>query len=389
MKTNIFLCHASEDKQIVERYYEGLRSFDDINPWYDKKTILAGRRIPEALQEAITAAPVFLLFWSKAACDKYIKEGPEGFSNIKLEVNLALFRKNVTNESFNATDQLLIVVRLDDTPLVAPLDVRLQSTRHIDGRDCYYENVKATDIDTHIPPKRIDIPNSAREVVEWKEWRAVNEIVGSIRGVVPVYGTEVVLEINGKSYLEHVWIGGNSGDPEKRNGTAYVEECIDLKRGEKNVTLIPAILFGGGTGFRIKIPKHVKQGYFIANIPFGSSLESWSEVDLTKHREIRFNARAFVNGISVRISLCDTSHGETTECGHRETNTQIIELGYTWKPCRPYSIKLDDFDWTKTGTPKNSGAVQRSSMLQLIIGTVGMNWPDGNYTIEFKQVVVI
>ena len=69
MKT--FLCHASEDKALVEQVYVRLSArFPDIQGWLDKYEILGGDDLIETIHAGISAADKFLIFISPNSIDK-------------------------------------------------------------------------------------------------------------------------------------------------------------------------------------------------------------------------------------------------------------------------------------------------------------------------------
>jgi hypothetical protein len=77
----IFLCHASEDKNTALDIYEHLRQ-EGFKPWLDKKDLLPGQFWREEIPKAIKASDFVLVFLSKVSVSK------KGF--VQKEFKLAL-----------------------------------------------------------------------------------------------------------------------------------------------------------------------------------------------------------------------------------------------------------------------------------------------------------
>ena len=66
-----FLCHASEDKALVEQVYLRLKeTYLEIEPWLDKYEIIGGDDLIETIHAAISDADKFLIFLSPNSVDK-------------------------------------------------------------------------------------------------------------------------------------------------------------------------------------------------------------------------------------------------------------------------------------------------------------------------------
>jgi TIR domain len=66
-----FLCHASEDKALVEQVYLRLKqTYPEIDPWLDKYEIIGGDDLIETIHAAISDADKFLVFLSPNSVDK-------------------------------------------------------------------------------------------------------------------------------------------------------------------------------------------------------------------------------------------------------------------------------------------------------------------------------
>lgn len=65
----IFLAHASEDKETVIGLYERLKQ-QGYKPWLDKKDLLAGQRWEDEIQKAISDSEIFLACLSQNSVQK-------------------------------------------------------------------------------------------------------------------------------------------------------------------------------------------------------------------------------------------------------------------------------------------------------------------------------
>src|SRR5215510_5246456 len=100
----IFLCHASEDKEAVETIYERLKGLG-YKPWLDKKDLLPGLQWRVEIPKAIRASDNILIFLSKTSVAK------RGY--VQNEFMLAL---DVLREVPDGTIYA-IPVRLDECPI--------------------------------------------------------------------------------------------------------------------------------------------------------------------------------------------------------------------------------------------------------------------------------
>lgn len=75
-----FLSHASTDKDLVELVHEKLVA---SNVWYDAVNIENGENIPEQINEGLSIATHYVLFWSERA---------KNSSWVKAELNAAFVR---------------------------------------------------------------------------------------------------------------------------------------------------------------------------------------------------------------------------------------------------------------------------------------------------------
>jgi len=67
-KLNIFLCHASKDKEIVRKLYHRLKA-DGINPWLDEENLLIGQRWQNEIPKAVRHADAVLICLSNNSLD--------------------------------------------------------------------------------------------------------------------------------------------------------------------------------------------------------------------------------------------------------------------------------------------------------------------------------
>jgi serine/threonine protein kinase len=85
---NVFLCHASEDKPVVNELYQRLKKLDWINPWLDKEKLLPGQDFDLEIEKTIESADAVIAFISKSAVQKtgYIQK------ELKLIYDAAMYR---------------------------------------------------------------------------------------------------------------------------------------------------------------------------------------------------------------------------------------------------------------------------------------------------------
>ncbi|MEL7118753.1 MAG: TIR domain-containing protein [Bacteroidota bacterium] len=68
-QNRIFLCHASEDKPQVMKYYHQLKAAD-FNPWMDKMDLLPGQNWRREIPKAIQSARFIIVFFSQHSVSK-------------------------------------------------------------------------------------------------------------------------------------------------------------------------------------------------------------------------------------------------------------------------------------------------------------------------------
>lgn len=79
---NVFLCHSSQDKPIVQRLYQRLSIEGWINPWLDVYKLIPGQDWNYEIVQAVRSADVILVCLSRSSITK------EGY--IQREINMAL-----------------------------------------------------------------------------------------------------------------------------------------------------------------------------------------------------------------------------------------------------------------------------------------------------------
>ena len=97
----VFLCHASEDKHLVQKIYKKLKA-DGFEPWIDKEDLLPGQLWKEEIPRVIHSAACMLVFLSTTSIAK------RGY--IQKEFKLAL----ETLDEIPEGQIFLIPVRIDD-----------------------------------------------------------------------------------------------------------------------------------------------------------------------------------------------------------------------------------------------------------------------------------
>ena len=97
----IFLCHASEDKEVVVGVYRRLKKAG-LKPWLDKEDLAPGEDWQRAIRRAIQESAVVLVFLSKSSTSK------RGY--VQREFRLALD----TMEEVPPDRLFLIPIRIDD-----------------------------------------------------------------------------------------------------------------------------------------------------------------------------------------------------------------------------------------------------------------------------------
>ncbi|MBK4216061.1 toll/interleukin-1 receptor domain-containing protein [Paracoccus caeni] len=117
--TKVFLCHASEDKEIVRRIYRDLISFE-LSPWMDEFEIKIGESIVDKINEAATVSDFAIFFISEASLGK---------AWVKKEWNAFLAR------SLSGNGPKIIPARLDN----AEIPAIIADIRYADFRESYIE----------------------------------------------------------------------------------------------------------------------------------------------------------------------------------------------------------------------------------------------------------
>ena len=60
----VFLCHASEDKESVRAFYHRLEA-EGFDPWLDEENLLPGQNWEEQIPQAIRASAAVVVFLSE------------------------------------------------------------------------------------------------------------------------------------------------------------------------------------------------------------------------------------------------------------------------------------------------------------------------------------
>jgi hypothetical protein len=68
-RTRVFLAYAAEDVPVVERIYDALGR-EGLDPWMDRRKLLAGQNWPRAIERAIRNADFFVPCFSRLATHK-------------------------------------------------------------------------------------------------------------------------------------------------------------------------------------------------------------------------------------------------------------------------------------------------------------------------------
>ncbi len=81
----IFLCHASEDNNIVQEIYRRLQA-EGFQPWLDKENLLPGQLWQQEIPKALKASDFILIFFSQNSVSKrgYVQR------EFKLALNLTM-----------------------------------------------------------------------------------------------------------------------------------------------------------------------------------------------------------------------------------------------------------------------------------------------------------
>lgn len=105
----VFICHCSEDSEKATELYDKLSVQAWIDPWLDKKKILAGQNWDAEIRKAVSNADVVLV------CNSKVLSTKRGY--VQKEVKLAL---DTANEQPEGTIYV-IPLRLDNAPLLDSL----------------------------------------------------------------------------------------------------------------------------------------------------------------------------------------------------------------------------------------------------------------------------
>ena len=87
-KLMVFLCHASQDKPVVQELYQRLLVEGWIDPWLDKEKLLIGEDFDLEIEKAIEDADAVIVFISSNAVKKtgYIQK------ELRLIYNATMYR---------------------------------------------------------------------------------------------------------------------------------------------------------------------------------------------------------------------------------------------------------------------------------------------------------
>src|SRR5580658_1115531 len=97
----VFLCHASEDGDAVERIYRSLQSAG-LNPWIDRRDLPPARDWDAEIKKTLTAARLILILLSKHLISK------SGYVQREIEIALDIWRRMSPDSPF------IIPIRLDE-----------------------------------------------------------------------------------------------------------------------------------------------------------------------------------------------------------------------------------------------------------------------------------
>ena len=109
----IFLAHINEDSAIALKIFVRLKAAG-LNPWLDKKKLLAGQNWPRAIEKAIRSSDFFVPCFSKHSLVKRSR------FNSELRIALECAEMQPLEEPF------LIPVRLEDTIIPAKIADKIQ-----------------------------------------------------------------------------------------------------------------------------------------------------------------------------------------------------------------------------------------------------------------------
>lgn len=103
-RKNVFLSHSSEDKEIVDKFFNELQKAE-IKVWYDKEEIIAGDSITSKINEGLKNCDIGVIFlsqsflskksgWTEAECNYFIQ------SRMKKNKKLIVVNLGVEVEDF-------------------------------------------------------------------------------------------------------------------------------------------------------------------------------------------------------------------------------------------------------------------------------------------------
>jgi len=105
----VFICHASEDRQVAQRISEELGRAG-LRPWLDKSSLEGGDEWDPVIERSIGESDYFLVLQSRSLAGK-------SFSYLNREINLALSRQKFARSGI----RFIIPVQIDDSPLIDDL----------------------------------------------------------------------------------------------------------------------------------------------------------------------------------------------------------------------------------------------------------------------------
>lgn len=92
-KLRVFLCHSSNDKEIVEKYYKVLKQ-DGVEPWLDKINIIPGQEWEVEIPKAVKSANIVIVFLSSRSVNK------EGYVQKEIKIALDVAEEKPTGTIF-------------------------------------------------------------------------------------------------------------------------------------------------------------------------------------------------------------------------------------------------------------------------------------------------
>jgi hypothetical protein len=197
----VFLSHTGADKPVVSRFCDALSEHKGIIPWLDERQLLAGDDLLGITKEVVRSDHV-IVFWSKHALRKHKSgRGVANLSWVGLEIRTALEELRRRNRKF-------ALVRLDDAAWPTELKAVFEYRLYVDARGA------------------LDATRADRDMIIW---RAVNAIVGSLRGRPPIYPTLELLKLEDIAspgtihiFFTHSWVMGHRG-----GGDAWRDDYIE------------------------------------------------------------------------------------------------------------------------------------------------------------------